>query len=81
MEFGKIKVGPKQLDDAVLTIENTLKKAYSKSVILKALTEKDLATIRDISEFYYNTKGIYSRQCNYFAYLFRYDWYIVPEIY
>jgi hypothetical protein len=80
-EYGKIKVGPKQLDNAILTIDNTLKKDYPKPVILKALADKDLATIRDISEFYYNTNGIYARQCKYFAYLFRYDWYIVPEVY
>ena len=34
-----------------------------------------------MSNFFYNTNGIYSRMCNYFAFLYRYDWYIVPEIY
>ena len=34
-----------------------------------------------MSNFFYSTNGIYSRICNYFAFLYRYDWYIVPEIY
>ena len=34
-----------------------------------------------MSNFFYNTNGIYSRMCNYFAFLYRYDWYIVPERY
>ena len=25
--------------------------------------------------------GIYSRVCNYFAFLYRYDWYVAPEIF
>lgn len=37
--------------------------------------------MRDISNFFYNTNGIYSRICDYFAYLYRYDWYITPEIF
>ena len=34
-----------------------------------------------MSNFFYSTNGIYSRICNYFAFLYRYDWYIVPETY
>jgi len=43
--------------------------------------EKDIPTLRAISNFYYQTSGIYERVCNYFAFLYRYDWYVVPEIY
>lgn len=43
--------------------------------------ENDLKELRNISNFYYNLNGMYSRVCNYFAYLYRYDWYVVPEIY
>ena len=32
-----------------------------------------------ISEFFYNVSGIYQTVCNYFAFLYRYDWYIYPE--
>ena len=43
--------------------------------------EKNLPLMREISNYFYNTNGIYSRVCDYFAYLYRYDWYIVPEIF
>ena len=80
-EYGRIKVGPKQLDDAILAIKNETKTNYTKPLIKKALIDRDIATLRDMSNFFYSTNGLYSRQCNYFAFLFRYDWYIVPEIY
>ena len=47
---------------------------------MKALYEKNLPLLRDISNYFYRTSGIYSRICNYFAYLYRYDWYVVPEV-
>jgi hypothetical protein len=53
----------------------------SKKEIMKALIDKDIPTLRAISNFYYQTSGIYERVCNYFAFLYRYDWYVVPEIY
>ena len=48
---------------------------------MKALIDKDIPALRAISNFYYQTSGIYERVCNYFAFLYRYDWYVVPEIY
>jgi hypothetical protein len=37
--------------------------------------------LREISNFFYRTNGIYKNVCNYFSFLYRYDWYIVPEVY
>ena len=85
-EYKKIKVGVKTLDDAVLNL-GSLKQSFpthayfNKATIFKALMENDLKELRNISNFYYNLNGIYSRVCNYFAYLYRYDWYVAPEIY
>lgn len=76
-----MKIGPKQIDDAILAIKTEVKANYTKPIIKKALMEKDLATLRDMSNFFYSTNGIYSRQCNYFSFLFRYDWHLVPEVY
>jgi hypothetical protein len=53
----------------------------NKALILKALAEQDVNTLREISNYFYRTSGIYQRACNYFATMYRYDWYIVPEIY
>ena len=44
------------------------------------MSENNLVEMRNISNFYYNLNGIYQRICNYAAYLYRYDWYLVPEI-
>ena len=38
----------------------------------------DIPTMRDISNFFYRTSGIYSRLCRYMAYLYKYDWFITP---
>ena len=82
--YGKIKVGIKTLADATLTLGN-LKEANrnygNKDVILKALADNDAQTLRKISNYFYRTSGIYQRACNYFATMYRYDWYIVPEVY
>ena len=82
--FGKIKVGVKTLDDAILSlgeIRGASKNRFDKYTIFKALAENDLPKLREISDYFYKTSGIYTRACNYFANLYRYDWYVVPEMY
>lgn len=82
--FGRIQVSNKLLDDAAIdlrTLKNTEKKYYAKSEIIKALMDRNVQTLRDISNYFYRTNGIYFRICNYYAEMYRYDWYIVPEIY
>lgn len=51
-----------------------------KNYIYSRLAENDIEELRNISNFYYNVNGIYHRVCNYLAFLYRYDWYIVPEM-
>ena len=83
LEYSRMKVGTKTLDDAVLNLGAIKKvnKIYgNKYEILKALGEKDLPKLREISNYFYRTEGIYSSVCHYFAFLYRYDWYVVPEI-
>lgn len=83
LDFSKMKVGVKTLDDAVLNLGsiNKSNKTYgNKQYILKALTEKDYETLRAISNYYYEISGIYERACKYFAFLYRYDWYVVPYL-
>lgn len=36
--------------------------------------------MREISDYFYQVSGIYERICRYFAYLYRYDWYVVPYV-
>ena len=83
IDYGRMKIGTKQLDDAVLDL-GAIKKAnrnnVNKETVLAALYKNDIPKLREISDYFYKTSGIYSRVCNYFAYLYRYDWYVIPEI-
>ena len=83
-EYGHIKSGTKQLADAVINlgaIEKSTKGYVSKGVVLKALFDNDVPKLREISNYFYKTNGIYQRLCNYVATMYRYDWYVVPEVY
>ena len=83
-DYGKIKVGTRALVDATLdlgTLVDKTKPYTSKSEIMKALANQDLPALRKVSEHFYRTSGIYQRVCNYFATMYRFDWYIVPEVY
>lgn len=81
--YNKIKVDQKVLEDAVLEL-GSLKHGYkeygNKKEVIKILAEHDKERIRDLSNYYYNINGIYQKVCNAFAFLYRYDWYIVPEM-
>lgn len=82
--YGKIKIGTKSLEDAVLnlgSIQKETRNTINKSVIYRALIDNDLEKLREISNYFYKTSGIYQRICNYFATMYRYDWYVVPEVY
>ena len=84
LQYGKIKVGVKTLQDATLNLGSlyTANRNYGdKATIMKALANNDIAAMREISKFFYRTSGIYERTCNYFATMYRYDWYVVPEVY
>lgn len=84
-EYGTINVGGvKILDNATLNLDS-LKKIHpnytNKAYIEKVIADYNIAEMRNISEYYYRTSGIYRTACNYLATLYRYDWYVVPEIY
>ena len=83
VDFSKIRVGAKLLDDAI-PILGDLKKIDSrlanKENVLKAIHNGNYAEMREISNFFYKTSGIYSRLCRYMAFLYRYDWMVTPYI-
>ncbi len=83
VDFSKIKVGLKTLQDAVVDL-NSYKKLNprlgDKEEVLRAINSCDYKTMRDISNFFYKTSGIYSRLCRYMAYIYRYDWMLTPYI-
>ena len=83
IDFSKIKVGIKTLDDAVVNLGDLKKinpRLSDKKEVLRAINDCDYDTMRDISNFFYKTSGIYNRLCRYMAYLYRYDWLITPYV-
>lgn len=83
VDFSKIKVGVKTLEDAILDLGNYQKvdKRFTRrDLIFKSLYDNDYAEMREISKFYFETSGIYSRLCKYMAYMYRYDWMVTPYI-
>ena len=82
-DFSKIKVGAKYLEDAIISYGD-LKKANprlgDKAKVLRAIAQGDIEEMRQISNFFYKTSGIYSRLCRYMAYLYKYDWFVTPYV-
>lgn len=82
-DFAKLRVGSQLLDDATVNL-GALKKANqtltSKERIMNAINNRDYAFIREASNFFYETSGIYGRLVRYLAYLYRYDWMLTPYV-
>ena len=83
VDFSKVRVGAKTLEDAILDLGNYQKvdkRLARREAILKSLYDNDYAEMREISKFYFETSGIYSRLCKYMAYMYRYDWMVTPYV-
>ncbi len=81
VDFSKIRVGVKTLEDAVLRLGDLQKISpmlANKEAVLRAMHQGDCEKMRDISNFFYKTSGIYQRLCRYLAYMYRYDWFMTP---
>jgi hypothetical protein len=83
IDFAKIKVGAKTLDDAILKFGNYKKinpRLADKATVLRAIDTYDLPLMRDISDFFYKCSGIYARILRYMAFMYRYDWMVTPYV-
>ena len=83
VDFSKIKVGTKTLEDAILNLGNyrrTDNRFVNRDNIFKAMQNRDYEEMRAISNFYFDSSGIYARLCRYMAKMYRYDWMITPYI-
>lgn len=87
LDYSKVKLGNgplKPVADAVINLETALTKIANtytdKEEILRAIQDKDLITLREVSDFYFETNGIYKRACEYLAFLYRYDFYVVTYV-
>lgn len=83
-DFSKISIGTRKVNDVMLELD-TLNKTTSstlgkKETVMRALSTRNYKQIKQISEFFFETSGIYNRLCKYLAYLYKYDWMIIPYI-
>ena len=82
--YAKLKIGGRSYDDAVLDLryyEKLDRRDFrNKGFVIQALINNDIPTLRAISRYYYKTNGIYQKVVNYFATMYRYDWYMCPEV-
>lgn len=82
-DFGKIRVGVKALDDAVINLGDYRKadpRLSNKEVILKAIASNDIDTMREVSNFFFRISGIYARLCKHLSHFYRYDWLLTPYV-
>lgn len=83
LDFARIKVGLKTIEDAIVdftTYKKVNPRLGDKKVVLDAINRYDCEEMREISNYFYRTSGIYSRLCRYMAYLYRYDWLLTPYV-
>lgn len=84
LDFSKIKIGKNILNGEISTLINYHKKhhrTYDKEAVERAVYRHDIKEMRRISEYFFETSGIYSRLCRYMAFLYRYDWLVTPQRY
>lgn len=82
-DYSKMKVGLKTVEDCVINLGSYRKvnRNYGdKTFVLNAIYQHDYSTLREISNFFYESSGIYYRLCRYLAFLYRYDWYVTPYV-
>ncbi len=83
LDFSKMKVGLRTVGDATIDL-GSFKRANrdygDKEFVLRAMSKKDYNTLRDISNYFYESSGIYYRMCRYLAFLYRYDWYVTTYV-
>ena len=73
VDFAKMRVGMRAINDAIIDLGTFTKnnpKYGDKAYVLKAIADRNYEEMRNISNYYYNSSGIYERLCKYLAYLF-----------
>ena len=85
VDYSRVRIGNGQNsknDNVSINLKTALSSMDTiytdKSVILSAIQNKELETLREISDFYYDISGIYKRGCEYIAFLNRYDYFVTP---
>lgn len=87
VDYSKVKLGNgpvKPTTDATINLKTAMRAVSAnytdKTQILQAIENNDTDTLREISDFYYKTSGIYKRAAIYLSSLFKYDLFIYPLV-
>lgn len=82
IDYSKIKIGIRSLDDAVVDLGNykKLNPRMTKENIQRAIANGDIDFMREASEFFFKTSGIYQRLCKHLSNFYRYDWFLTPYV-
>lgn len=81
-DFSKIKVGLKQLEDAVINLGDYRKanpRLADKEEILRAINDNNIPMMREVSTFFFRISGIYARLAKHLSHFYRYDWVLTPH--
>lgn len=80
--YDKISVGLKALTNVTSDINYYTKvnPRATKENVLTVIQRNDITQMRELSEFFFKTSGIYGRLCRYLANLYKYDWMVTPII-
>lgn len=71
------------MDDVLVnlgTYKKVNKNYGDKTFVTKAIYRHDYKTLREVSNFFYESSGIYYRLCKYLAFLYRFDWHVTTYI-
>ena len=78
-----MRIGLRSVDDVLINL-GAYKKINpnygDKKFVLNAIYKHDYKTLREISNYFYESSGIYYRLCKYLAFLYRFDWYVTPYV-
>lgn len=80
-DYSKMRVGMRTVDNALVNLGSyrRVNANYGdKGFVLNAIYRHDYKMLREISEYFFESSGIYYRLCKYLATLYRYDWYVTP---
>jgi len=83
LNYNNMKLGTRVIEDANLQLgvyNKINSRLANRTEVLRAIDNYDLVKMREISDFFYKTSGLYARVLRYMAYMYRYDWFITPYI-
>lgn len=83
MDFSKIRIGAKSLDDAVVSLGELKKlneRLAKKENVQRAIEKGNVDEMIEISNYFAKLSGIYRRLCKHMSNFYRYDWMITPYI-